>query len=117
VSGVADLYRVDGDTIVLSVHVQPGAGRGAVVGRHGTALKIRVAAPPVDDRANDAAVALLAAGFDVPAKAVTLLSGGRSRLKRFRVSGAEPAELADRLERMLETAAEPPGPRSRRGGR
>jgi uncharacterized protein len=117
VSGVADLYRVDGDTIVVSVHVQPGAGRGAVVGRHGTALKIRVAAPPVDDRANHAAVALLAESFDVPEKSVTLLSGDRSRLKRFRISGAEPAELAERLERMVAAAAEPPGPRSRRAGR
>ncbi|HZP30579.1 MAG TPA: DUF167 domain-containing protein [Acidimicrobiia bacterium] len=111
-----DLFTVDGDAIVLSVHVQPGAGRSAVVGRHGTALKVRVAAPPLEGRANTAAVALIASTLDVREKDVTLVSGERSRLKRFRVAGAEPDELATRLERALEQAAEPPGPRPRGAG-
>ena len=120
-SGVADLYRIDVDSLVLSVHVQPGAGRSAVVGRHGAALKIRVAAPPVDDRASAAAVTLLASSFDVAPAEVTLMTGGRSRLKRFRIKGAEAPELAERLERLLDAAADQPnpgaGPRSRRDGR
>ena len=113
-SGVTDLYSVDGESLLLAVHVQPGAGRSAVVGRHGTALKLRVAAPPLDDRANVATVALLAATFDVAERDVALVSGGHSRLKRFRIKGAEPAELVERLERALEVAAEAPGPRGRR---
>jgi hypothetical protein len=120
-SGATGLYSVDGETLVLSVHVQPGAGRSAVVGRHGTALKVRVAAPPLDGRANAATIALLASSLDVADREVKLVSGDRSRLKRFRVTGAEPAELVDRLERVLETAAEAPGPRGRherrKGGR
>ena len=71
--------------MVISVHVQPGAGRSAVVGRHGQAVKVRVAAPPVDDRANEATVALLATTLDVAPGAVALVSGDTSRLKRFRV--------------------------------
>ena len=114
VSGVTDLYSVDGDALLLSVHVQPGAGRSAVVGRHGTALKLRVAAPPLEDRANVATVALLASTLDVAERDVTLVSGGHSRLKRFRIKGAEPAELVERLERALEVAAEAPGPRGKR---
>jgi uncharacterized protein len=120
-SGAADLYSIAGDAIVLSVHVQPGAGRSAVVGRHGTALKVRVAAPPLDGRANAATIALLATSLDVADREVTLVSGEKSRLKRFRVTGAEPAELVERLERVLDTAAEAPGPRGRherrKGGR
>ena len=46
--------------VVLAVHVQPGAGRTEVVGRHGDALKLRVAAPPTGNRANDAVVELVA---------------------------------------------------------
>jgi uncharacterized protein len=116
-SGAAGSYSVDGDAIVLSVHVQPGAGRSAVVGRHGNALKVRVAAPPLDGRANVAATALLATSLGVPERNVTLLAGERSRLKRFRITGAEPAELVERLDRALEAAAESPGPRSGRDRR
>jgi uncharacterized protein (TIGR00251 family) len=113
-TGTPDLYSVDGDALVLAVHVQPGAGRSAVVGRHGNALKVRVAAPPLEGRANTATVALLATSLDVAERDVALVGGDRSRLKRFRITGAEPAELAERLDRVLEAAAEPPGPHSRR---
>ena len=116
-SGVADLYSVDGDALIVSVHVQPRAGRSALVGRHGAALKIRIAAPPVDDRANEATAALLASSLDVPVSDVSLVTGGRSRLKRFRIVGAEPAELIERLERAVAVATEPTGPRARRDGR
>jgi uncharacterized protein (TIGR00251 family) len=102
---LSDLYNVEDGAVVLHVPVQPGAGRAAVVGRHGDSLKIRVAAPPVEGRANDAAVALVAEALEVPASAVELVSGGKSRVKRFRVQGITPEELEVQLRNVLDEAA------------
>jgi uncharacterized protein len=116
VSDVDDLYTVDGDTVVLAVHVQPRAGRSAVLGREGHALKLRVAAPPVDDRANEAARTLLADELGIPASAIELAGGARSRQKRFRLRDVDREELDVQLRRVLRDADAAPGPRSRLRG-
>ena len=72
-------------SLVVHVHAQPGARRTEIAGLHGDALKIRVTAPALEDRANNALVEVLAAHFKVPAKNVTLVSGAKSREKRFRI--------------------------------
>ena len=113
-SDASDLVTVDGDALIVAVHVQPRAGRTAVVGRHGDALKVRVATPPVDDRANTATIALVAEMLDVAPSGVTVVSGERSRLKRLRVSGVDLETALERVELTLEAAAEPPGPHQRR---
>ena len=79
-SDTSDLYDDSPEGIVLRVHVQPGAGRSAVVGRHGDALKVRVAAPPVDGRANEATRALLAEALGLPEADVELTAGPSSRV-------------------------------------
>jgi len=94
VSDTSDLYDDCPEGIVLRVHVQPGAGRSAVVGRHGDALKVRVAAPPVEGRANEATRALLAEALAVPEADVELTSGQSSRTKRFRLKGPRPRRPA-----------------------
>ncbi len=113
ISDVDDLYSIEDDAVVLSVHVQPRAGRSAVLGRHGRALKLRVAAPPVDERANTAATALLAEEFGVPTGDVELVSGQRSRLKRFRIRGVDRDEFATQLRRTVDTADRAAGPPTR----
>jgi uncharacterized protein len=100
----SDLYDVEREAIVLRVHAQPGAGRSAVVGRHGTSLKVRVAAPPVDGRANVAAAALIAETLGVKEGDVELVSGERSRLKRFRVGGVDAEDVGSRLRQALADA-------------
>jgi uncharacterized protein len=112
---VAELFDIAGDdAVVLRVHVQPGAGRTAVVGRHGDAVKVRVAAPPEGGRANDACVALLAEVFGLPEASVTLSGGPKSRHKRFRLEGVDLDEFSTLLERTLDAgAAAGQGPRNK----
>jgi uncharacterized protein (TIGR00251 family) len=102
-----------GQTIVLRVHVQPGAGRTAVAGRHGDALKLRVAAPPVRDRANRACEEAVAELLGVPTSQVELVGGSTSRSKRIRVSDVDVEEIRRHLTRAVAGAGVPAGPRER----
>ncbi|HVL06176.1 MAG TPA: DUF167 domain-containing protein [Acidimicrobiales bacterium] len=112
-SHVEDLYRSDGDdAVVLHVHVQPGAGRSAVVGRHGTALKVRVAAAPEGGRANEACAELLADTFGLQRAQVELVSGPSSRTKQFKLTGVDLDGFRGQLERAAAGATS--GPDARR---
>lgn len=115
---VEDLFSTTGDdAVVLAVHVQPGAGRSAVVGRHGDALKLKIAAPPAGGRANEASAALLAETFGAPAGQVALISGDKSRSKRFKLSGLDVDEFRRRLEQVVEEGASGAGPGARSNAR
>ena len=83
---MADAWcRDERGAIVLTLHVQPGARRTEVAGVHGNALKIRLAAPPVDGKANAELLRFLADAFGVPQRQVTLLRGEASRQKMVRI--------------------------------
>lgn len=81
-------YRREGDNITLTLHIQPGAKRSEVAGLHGDALKIRLAAPPIEGRANEALLRFVADSFGVPLRQVELLRGAQSRHKTVRVGGS-----------------------------
>jgi hypothetical protein len=84
----------DGSDTIIAVWVVPGASRSSVVGEHGTALKVRVAAPPERGKANAAVAELLAGILDAR---VELEAGGATRSKRFRIRDMGPHEVAERL--------------------
>ena len=73
--------------VSFTVRVQPRASRDEIAGEYQDGLKIRLTAPPVDDRANEALRELLAARLKVPLAAVRIASGERSRTKRVEVRG------------------------------
>lgn len=83
--------------VELTVRVQPRASRSEIHGLHGDALKVRIAAPPVEGAANEALVKLLAKSLGVPRSDVTVIRGHRSRDKVVRVEGIELEEARRRL--------------------
>ena len=82
-------YRRDGEIITLTLHVQPGAKHSEIAGLHGEALKIRLAAPPVEGRANEALLKFIAQLFAVPLRQVQLKQGAQSRHKVVAVIGSK----------------------------
>jgi uncharacterized protein (TIGR00251 family) len=82
-------YRLHAEGITLTLHVQPGAKRSEIVGLHGDALKIKLAAPPVEGRANEALLKFIAELFDVPLRNVELKQGEQSRRKVVLIAGSK----------------------------
>jgi uncharacterized protein (TIGR00251 family) len=77
----------------FSVRVQPRASADEVAGTHGTALKVRLHAPPVDGAANEALVRFLAGILGVARRAVRIISGESSRIKTVEVDGITPEKI------------------------
>ncbi|HEY2378010.1 MAG TPA: DUF167 domain-containing protein [Gemmatimonadaceae bacterium] len=86
----------------FAVHVQPRASRSEISGLHGDALKVRLAAPPVDGAANDALVELIAAALGVPRRNVQIVSGQHARSKVVEVANVS-VEDVQRLVTSRET--------------
>jgi len=77
--------------LVLELHVQPGAKRTEFAGLHGGRIKLRLAAPPVDGKANAALIEFLAAHYGVPRRNVTIEAGLASRQKRVLICNPKKA--------------------------
>jgi uncharacterized protein (TIGR00251 family) len=81
----------------LALKVIPNAPRNEILGRLGDAIKVKIHAPPVEGRANDALCDYLAERLGLPRRAVTVMRGDTSRLKVVRIDGLNTGEALSRL--------------------
>lgn len=79
-------YQWQSDALLLHCHIQPGAKLTEVAGIHGDRLKIRLQAPPVDGKANEALIAFLAGEFGIAKSAISLVRGQSSRQKTVKIN-------------------------------
>ena len=84
---MATWYRYSHGNLILTLYIQPGAKSCAVIGLHGDALKIKLASPPIDGKANKALVQFIAAQFDIPVRQIKLIRGEKSRHKTVELVG------------------------------
>ncbi|HQR51893.1 MAG TPA: DUF167 domain-containing protein [Burkholderiales bacterium] len=84
-------YRRSGEKLTLSLYVQPGARRSEVAGLHDELLKVRIAAPAVDDRANTALIEFLSRAFDLPSSRIRIRAGQHARRKIVELDATGPA--------------------------
>jgi uncharacterized protein (TIGR00251 family) len=85
------------DGVVISVRVIPRAARSGLAGTRGDAVLVRLQSPPVDGAANCELVEVMAKALQVPKRAVSIVAGDRSRLKRIRITGIDAVTAASRL--------------------
>ena len=86
-------YSEDDRGLTFAVRIVPRASRSEIAGEHNGALRIRIAAPPVEGAANRELIRFLAKLFTVPQKAVDLVSGAASKNKIVRIRNANPEKL------------------------
>lgn len=90
-AAAATHYRWQHDSLLLFCHLQPQAVRNEFAGLHGDRIKIRIAAPPIDGRANSQLIDFLADQFGVPKRSVRIVSGESGRQKTVGIE--RPARL------------------------
>ena len=95
-----NIVQQDG-AVLLTVRVQARSAENRIVGSHAGALKVRVNAPPVDNRANAQLLDFLARLLHLSRRDITLVSGHRSRSKRVRVEGLSAIELTRRIAQYM----------------
>jgi len=83
--------------VIFTVRVQPRASKDEIAGEMGGALKVRLKAPAVEDRANEALVEFLAELLKTSRSAVSILSGERSRVKRIEIRGVTRQQVLNLL--------------------
>lgn len=91
-------YTLNGDRVLFRVHVVPGSSRSEIAGSHNDALRVRVAARPIEGAANEELILILAKTFKVAKSNVRIVSGARGRAKQVSVEG-EPQMLVEVLTR------------------
>ncbi len=84
-------------TLILSLYVQPRAGKNELAGLHDGALKLRLTTPPVDGKANKAVISFLAKKLKLPKSAVVLRNGLKSRRKQLQIIGLGEQMVRERL--------------------
>jgi uncharacterized protein (TIGR00251 family) len=94
-------FKATPEGVTFMVKVHPRAKKNAIAGEIGGVLKVAVTAPPVEGRANEACVRLLAEVLNVPRASVTIAAGQGSRNKVIRVAGLSAEEVRSCLERTL----------------
>jgi uncharacterized protein (TIGR00251 family) len=85
--------RENAEGVSFEVRVSPSASRSTILGEHDTALKVSLAAPPVDGKANAELIKLLSKALGVPKRAVEILHGEQSKNKTVRVLGVTAAQV------------------------
>ena len=99
-SSIDDCFKIRGNDIIIKVKIVPGSSKNKIIGAYNDALKISVAAPPVEGKANKKCITYLAKYFDVAKSKIEIISGQTSKNKLIKIYDISPKEFLDKIEKI-----------------
>ena len=100
-SSINDCFKITGNDIIVKVKIVPGSSQDKIIGIYNDALKIAIAAPPVEGKANKKCIAYLAKYFDVVKSKIEIISGQTSKNKLIKIYDISQKEFLDKLEKIV----------------
>ena len=97
---INDYFKIRGNDIIVKVKIVPGSSKNKIVGVYNDALKIAIAAPPVEGKANKKCIAYLAKCFDVAKSKVEIILGKNSKNKLIKIYDISQKEFLDKIEKI-----------------
>lgn len=99
-SSIDDCFKIRGNDIIIKVKIVPGSSKNKIIGAYNDALKISIAAPPVEGKANKKCIAYLAKYFDVAKLKIEIISGQTSKNKLIKIYDISQKEFLDKIEKI-----------------
>lgn len=99
-SSINDYFKITGNDIIIKVKIVPGSSKNKIIGAYNDALKIAIAAPPVEGKANKKCITYLAKYFDVAKSKIEIISGKNSKNKLIKIYDISQKEFLGKLEKI-----------------
>ncbi len=97
---INDCFKITGNDIIVKVKIVPGSSKNKIIGAYNNALKISIAAPPVEGKANKKCITYLAKFFDVAKSKIEIISGQTSKNKLIKIYDISQKEFLDKIEKI-----------------
>jgi len=97
---INDCFKITGNDIKVKVKIVPGSSKNKIIGAYNNALKISIAAPPVEGKANKKCIAYLAKYFDVAKSKIEIISGQTGKSKLIKIYDINQKDFLEKLEKI-----------------
>ncbi|MBU4348767.1 YggU family protein [bacterium] len=97
---INDCFKITGNDIIVKVKIVPGSSKNKIIGVYNNALKIYIAAPPVERKANKKCIAYLAEYFDIAKSKIEIISGQTSKNKLIKIYDISEKDFLEKIEKI-----------------
>lgn len=100
-NNINDFFKIVGNNIIIKSKIVPNSSKDRIMGIHNNALKIAIAAPPVEGKANKKCISFLAKYFDIAKSKIKIISGINSKGKLIKINDINPKEFFNKIEKIV----------------